>query len=493
MKKRYKIGDKVKLSPDSEYYGGDVQGGDTIGEIVDFEYELLTDDDDIDQEEHYYKVKWGNGDVNNYRYTDLMPVEETIKKENTLKQQAVERFGFISKDDKFTIFDENCDKTIKEENPDNWTICNNDLYLANFGNGGLCIYKDGIWSERASLPKNWTVKCKRNGENQHELVEWRKKASDYKFEWSGQGWLDETGYCYWSDDPLKNKGIITYEQFLKWVYNPWKALQSSDESIKPGDWVIGWDHSKNELYHTPWQVEKIERVYAYPVGHRDWNCDISHLRKVPAPQKLPSIEKEWKPKFKIGDRVQVVAETAGWGRVEYGDIGVVTHIPERKDRCYMVDFYSQSCWSGREECFILEKAAPKFKAGDKVRAIDESHDWGCVDKGDIGTVVKKSIFTGEEDVYFVDFGEHKATYWKGHESCFELVEENVQTEFVFPPPKLSSIGEMLNPNDSGYKLQLGDTPLVRVITTNGISSEFKNEKSINLLIHKPKKVKRLKL
>ena len=129
---------------------------------------------------------------------------------------------------------------------------------------------------------------------------------------------------------------------------------------------------------------------------------------------------------------------------------------------------------------------PKFKIGDRVRAINESHGWGCVDKGAIGTVIRKSARFEEENVYFVDFGELKATNWKAHESCLELVEESMQGEFVYSPPKLSSI-------DSGHKLQVGDTPLVRVITTNGISSEFKNEQSINLLIHKPKKVKQLKL
>jgi len=428
MKKRYKIGDEVKLSPDSEYYGGDVQGGDTIGEIVDFEYELPTNNDYIDQEEHYYKVKWGNGDVNDYRYTDLMPAEETIKKENTLKQQAVERFGFISKNDKFTIVDEDCDETIREENPENWTAFDNSLYLAKYGQGGLCICKYGKWSERASLPKNWTVKCSFHVRDQPELLEWKKSVNEV--EWPIDGWIDNSGA--WSDDPLKNKGIITYDQFLKWVYNPWKALQSSDE---------------------------------------------------------------WKPKFKIGDRVQVVTESAGWGDVERGDIGVVTHIPERKDRCYMVDFDSQSCWSGIEECFILEESAPKFKIGDKVRAISQSHGWGNVEYGDIGTIIRKSANFEEEGIYFVDFGlfSEKATNWKAHESCLELVENSVKGEFVYSPIKLSSIGEMLNPNDSGYKLQLEEAPLVRVITINGISSEFKNEKSINLLIHKPKKVKRLKL
>lgn len=424
MKKRYKIGDKVKLSPDSEYV---CQSGGTIGEIIEFLHTLPEEDDNILQTKYYYRVKFENGELNSYRCTDLIPAEEEtlIKKEKDLKQQAVERFGFISKDDKFTIFDKYCyDRTIQEEDPANWTICSDGLYLATFGQGGLCLYKDGKWAERTSLPKNWTVKCAYKGENQPELVEWRKEASDYKFKWDGEGWLDETGH--WEFSPTRNKGIITYDQFLKWVYNPWKALQSVDESIKPGDWVIGWHNDECELYHTPWKVEKFDSsgIYLIPEGHNGWNCNISHLRKVPAPQQSPSsMEKEWKPKFKAGDRVRVIKQT---------------------------------------------------------------HGWGCVGKGDVGTVIRKSSSFEEEDVYFVNFGELKAINWKGYKSCFELVEESMQGEFVYSPPELS-------PTDSEYKLQLGDTSLVRVITSNGISSEFKNEQSINLSIYKPKKVKQLKL
>jgi hypothetical protein len=208
MKKRYEIGDKVKLSPDSEYYGDDRQGDDTIGEIVDFEYELPTNDDYIDQEEYYYKVKWGNHDVNYYRYIDLMPAEE----KKSLKQ--------------------------------------------------------------------------------------------------------------------------------------------------------------------------------------------------PASQQL-STEKEWKPKFKIGDRVQIIKASHGWGYVEHGDIGIVVYVPTRKDHSYAVNFDKCKYWTSTEECFILEEAAPKDKSA--------------------------------------------------------------EGEFVYSPP------------------------MVRIITTNGISSKFKNEQSINLLIHKPKKFKYLKL
>jgi hypothetical protein len=362
MKKRYKIGDKVKLSPDSAYV---CQSGGTIGEIIEFLHTLPEADDNILQTKYYYRVQFENGKSNSYRYTDLIPAkEETIKKEKDLKQQAVERFGFISKDDKFTMFHEDCcDRTVREEDPANWTICSDGLYLATFGQGGLCLYKDGQWAERTSLPKNWTVKCAFHVRDQPELLEWKKSVNEV--EWPIDGWIDNSGA--WSDNVAENKGIITYDQFLKWVYNPWKSRQSSTQ--------------------------------------------------------VSSMEKEWKPKFKVGDRVQLIAE---------------------------------------------------------------SHGWGCVGKGDIGTVIRKSSSFEEEDVYFVDFGEHKDACWKGYESCFELVEESMQGEFVYSPPKLSPI-------DSEYKLQLGDTPLVRVITTNGISSEFKNEQSINLSIYKPKKVKQLKL
>lgn len=425
MKKRYEIGDKVKLVPDSEYQR---QSNGETGEITCFEYELPKDDSAIYDFTYYYHIRWKNGNDNVYRYIDLIPAEETIKEEKTLKQQAIERFGFISKDDKFTKIDPESDGIIKEENPDYWTNFSDGLYLAKSGKGGMCLCKYGKWAERASLPKNWIVKCSFNIRDQPELFEWKKSVT--RVGWLIDGWIDNSGG--WSDIVAENKGIITYEQFLKWVYNPWKALQSSDESIKPGDWVIGWHHSECKLFHTPWKVEKLDRsrIYAIPEGHPNWKCNISHLIKVPAAPQQSSTEKEWKPKFKIGDRV---------------------------------------------------------------RAIYASHGWGCVNKGDIGTVIRKSSSFEKNNIYYVDFGEHKATYWKGHESCFELVEESMQGEFVYSPPKLSSIGEMLNPNDSGYKLQLGDTPLVRVITINGISSEFKNEQSINLSIHKPKKVKQLKL
>jgi hypothetical protein len=296
-------------------------------------------------------VKWGNGDTNCYRYIDLMLAE----KEKSLKEQAVERFGHIFTSDKFTVIDLESDNTIRETLPENWTENGNSLYLAKSGEGGLCIHNNGKWSERASLPVNWMVKCEKNSDDQPELIDWRINASNSKFDWYSEGMIDCNGY--WSYT-FKDHGIITYDQFIQWVYNPWKNKQTPP--------VI--------------QTETI-------------------------------IQKE-ATKFNAGDVVRVIAETYGWGAVKYGDIGIVRSVDHfRGDYNYIVDFLSQSSWSG-------------------------------------------------------------------HSSCFELVENSsVQDEIVYSPSKVI----------------IENTPLVRVITTNGISSEFKNEQSINLSIYKPKKVKQLKL
>jgi hypothetical protein len=57
------------------------------------------------------------------------------------------------------------------------------------------------------------------------------------------------------------------------------------------------------------------------------------------------------PKFKVGDRVVAIAESHGWGDVDYGDIGVVKSLCENGD--YYVDFPNQEDWRCTEECLEL--------------------------------------------------------------------------------------------------------------------------------------------
>jgi hypothetical protein len=177
-----------------------------------------------------------------------------------------------------------------------------------------------------------------------------------------------------------------------------KTLHLDDSKIHPNEYYyhVNWANNKSNYYRAK------DLVFVC-----DNNRDLELIN-----EKLETSSKEKIPRFKIGDSVKVIAETNGWGKVNYGEIGIVRSVDHfREDDNYIVDFPSQSFWSGQS-------------------------------------------------------------------SCFSLVEDNsVQDEIVYSPSKVI----------------IENTPLVRVITTNGISSEFKNEQSINLSIYKPKKVKQLKL
>lgn len=74
-------------------------------------------------------------------------------------------------------------------------------------------------------------------------------------------------------------------------------------------------------------------------------------------------------KFKIGDKVRVIDQTNGWGRVKKGDIGNI--VKHAHDNTWVVKFPEDSCWYGKEKCFELveEKENPnqtkyQFKEGD---------------------------------------------------------------------------------------------------------------------------------
>lgn len=59
----------------------------------------------------------------------------------------------------------------------------------------------------------------------------------------------------------------------------------------------------------------------------------------------------------------------------------------------------------------------KFEVGDTVRAMEQSHGWGVISKGDSG-VVSKVFHNGVE----VDFQNRKS--WFGTFRCFALVKKN---------------------------------------------------------------------
>ena len=56
-------------------------------------------------------------------------------------------------------------------------------------------------------------------------------------------------------------------------------------------------------------------------------------------------------KFKKGDRVRVMAQTHGWADVKKGDIGTVVFV--KAGGTYEVDFKAMDSWTGDEACFEL--------------------------------------------------------------------------------------------------------------------------------------------
>lgn len=67
----------------------------------------------------------------------------------------------------------------------------------------------------------------------------------------------------------------------------------------------------------------------------------------------------------------------------------------------------------------------KFKVGDKVRAIGESHGWGCVNRGDVGVVKKISQLSNE---CLVDFPMQSP--WTASFDVLELVERPTKKQRI---------------------------------------------------------------
>lgn len=76
---------------------------------------------------------------------------------------------------------------------------------------------------------------------------------------------------------------------------------------------------------------------------------------------------------------------------------------------------------------------PKFKPGDKVKVVDQTHGWGSLRGGEIVEIV--SIIDKDRPAYTANYivnGKKIAWHWVGEEKCFALVKakEN-QLEFDF--------------------------------------------------------------
>lgn len=82
----------------------------------------------------------------------------------------------------------------------------------------------------------------------------------------------------------------------------------------------------------------------------------------------------------------------------------------------------------------------KFKVGDKVEAVDQSHGWGGVEKGEIGVITEVDVNPNTN--YTVNFSEHLS--WKADEKVLKKARKT----YTYKTPKTKQTNFILSHN--GY-------------------------------------------
>ena len=388
---KYKLGDRVKIVPGTEYENQSEGGG---GKII-------VADRSFD--DYHYRVEWDCGGSNTYRDRDLMYESEPVISESDtslrfLSKDEVltairKRYGIILFTDTFNS-DFRCDGSVKTTDSSKWYYYTGstyaELYLAGQGNGGCRIYNYNIktgetkWAKRANLPQKWQVYATGYGDDHKKISEWRKKCTRFDH-FSGEGYVDETGYFRSNLD--SGRAIITHEEFMKWVYDPkfkeskpdlwtdpgslkvWKIIANRDISHSDLDcagsipfipkgtvlWIDDSDNQLNKMVNRSGNIYPFQNKWSanIPASYFDFHPDN------PYPEPKPQPEPEASPKFKVGDKVRAINETHGWGPVDFGDIGTISEFYGKENGTYkyFVDFPTKTYWVGYEKCFELVEAS----------------------------------------------------------------------------------------------------------------------------------------
>jgi hypothetical protein len=112
------------------------------------------------------------------------------------------------------------------------------------------------------LEEGWYVPCNQDMEGNSELLEYRNHVRNGKdYNWRDAGYINDKGWhCFKSE--LKNKRILTYQEFLDEIYNPWKAQQPI--TTLPKEWYVLCDRNPDS---TPELLEWRKGA----TKHGDWS------------------------------------------------------------------------------------------------------------------------------------------------------------------------------------------------------------------------------
>jgi hypothetical protein len=263
-----------------------------------------------------------------------------------------------------------CTKYYKSNILNNDVICIEDnKYCANIYASCFEIHPNSkhLFEEsKFQLPERWAVKCFEDSQDTPELLEWRTNKGVESY-WFSIGYIDNSRI--WKHYPSDEEIKITYDQFITHVYQPWKeSSKSIDSSIKIDDVVqvvhisptneewkgIGRAPIKfniGDLFRVT-RIGASGGIYVNDYFYPPSMFIRTDIKELPI-DSTPPVSEPIKPcpKFKVGDSVVALYESHGWGDVRKGFIGVVKSLCENGD--YYVDFPNQEDWRCREECLEL--------------------------------------------------------------------------------------------------------------------------------------------
>lgn len=262
---------------------------------------------------------------------------------------------------------------------------------------------------------------------------------------------DKIVYCCFSEN-IANEGNYFFETDLIPYVKPQKTL--SDFKVGDRVMVIGGDHASNKHIGKVATVRSLKAPSGSTVGIEfdEKVCDGHSLFNSRDGVRCKDGYGYWhyprylehyvdpvgsKIKFAVGDKVVPVSKSSGmtfedWNKLtneffkyfkEHGYL-IVSEIRNE----YLVCGTEISSGDYFLESDLVKYVEPKhepsygFKVGDRVRAINESHGWGSVKKGEIGVVTKPCLTDPYEGAIEVNFESQKQ--WVGNPECFELLPKN---------------------------------------------------------------------
>ena len=225
-------------------------------------------------------------------------------------------------------------------------------------------------------------------------------------------------------------------------------------------------------------------------GHHLWlagiNCEYGHGWWC-SEDELELVKEEPEPKFKVGDRVKCIKDWCG-NRKIVNEVGTIVYI--NWDTAWVgVEFdndvgghgglisYNSNkhghCWNMDISCIELvkeePKSKPKFKVGDRVKAIKPMDDNTLI-VGKIGTI--KALCSDVDHLYRVEFDERinghscgvKAQYgygWNCDEDTLELVKPEPKFR-IGDRVRVSSHDMLIKPLDENAELKNNVLNAIRI-------------------------------